>query len=341
MEIITFIYNIILIILYTVVLSYSVILYLQYKHKLFLLTGILFVFYIFDNIIIYMTEFLDGFSKHYDLQFMNVPAFKTVIIIVSCVCMAEIQHQILPDKNRNTDPVFLVALALILLFSPVIADGALMVWIYYLPCQLFTFYLGTSGLLYLKQHKEILETKKFLKYYRQILSITVLFSILILIEDTIVIFSIDIYSDILVKINNRSFSEDVMSILFSIFAVRQMSLYLCRKQEETQAAAAAAAAAAIAAETRSASPGQSKAPEPEQEALFLYFTQEYHLTAREQDILRVLLKDKNNQEISDELFISVGTVKTHVHNIFQKANVSKRSQLLRLYEEYAAKKASE
>lgn len=180
-----------------------------------------------------------------------------------------------------------------------------------------------------------------MKYYRQILSITVLFSILILIEDTIVIFSIDIYSDILVKINNRSFSEDVMSILFSVFAVRQMSLYLCRKQEETQAAAAAAAAAAIAAETRSASPGQSKAPEPEQEALFLYFTQEYHLTAREQDILRVLLKDKNNQEISDELFISVGTVKTHVHNIFQKANVSKRSQLLRLYEEYAAKRASE
>ena len=70
------------------------------------------------------------------------------------------------------------------------------------------------------------------------------------------------------------------------------------------------------------------------DAVFFRFCQQYHLTAREQDILRVLLKDKNNQEISDELFISVGTVKTHVHNIFQKVDVAKRSQLLRLYSEY-------
>ena len=70
------------------------------------------------------------------------------------------------------------------------------------------------------------------------------------------------------------------------------------------------------------------------DAVFFRFCQQYQLTAREQDIVRVLLKDKNNQEISDELFISCGTVKTHVHNIFQKVDVAKRSQLLRLYSEY-------
>ena len=35
-----------------------------------------------------------------------------------------------------------------------------------------------------------------------------------------------------------------------------------------------------------------------------------------------------------ELERSIGTVKTHVHNIFQKVNVTKRSQLLKVYFEY-------
>lgn len=42
----------------------------------------------------------------------------------------------------------------------------------------------------------------------------------------------------------------------------------------------------------------------------------------------------NNQEISDELVISIGTAKTHVHNIFQKIGVSKRQQLLTFYDHY-------
>lgn len=329
MEIIIFIYNIFLIILYTVVLSYSVFFYLQYKKKLFLLTASLFLFFIFDNIVIYMTEFLDSFSMHYDLQFMNVPAFKTVIIIVTCFCLSQIQHEILPEKRWKSDTFLLAATALVLLFSPALAHGALKVWIFYLPHQIFTFYLGITGLLYLKHHTNLFGTENFLKNYRQILFVTVLFSILILIEDTVVIFSFDIYSDILVKINNRSITEDIMSILYAVYALKQMSGYLCQKQEEMRTALALTAEEPL------------KAPEPEKNTIFLYFIQEYHLTAREQDILRVLLKDKNNQEISDELFISVGTVKTHVHNIFQKVDVTKRSQLLLLYDKYEKEKQGE
>lgn len=48
---------------------------------------------------------------------------------------------------------------------------------------------------------------------------------MILAEDTIVIFSFDVYSDIMVKINNRSFSEDMMSILYSAYAL----VYLTRQ----------------------------------------------------------------------------------------------------------------
>ena len=39
---------------------------------------------------------------------------------------------------------------------------------------------------------------------------------------------------------------------------------------------------------------------------------------------------KSNKEISDKLFISLQTVKDHVHNIFVKAGIKNRVQLSNL-----------
>jgi LuxR family transcriptional regulator, maltose regulon positive regulatory protein len=52
------------------------------------------------------------------------------------------------------------------------------------------------------------------------------------------------------------------------------------------------------------------------------------LTAQEMRILNLLVAGKSNQEIADELVISVGTAKWHVHNILQKLDVSNRSQVI-------------
>lgn len=48
------------------------------------------------------------------------------------------------------------------------------------------------------------------------------------------------------------------------------------------------------------------------------------LTDRERDVLRGMVKGQNNQEIADELVISLGTVKFHVSNVFQKLGVDSR-----------------
>jgi two-component system, NarL family, response regulator LiaR len=50
------------------------------------------------------------------------------------------------------------------------------------------------------------------------------------------------------------------------------------------------------------------------------------LTERELDVLKCLGEGMTNQEISEELFIGVKTVKTHVSNILSKLNVSDRTQ---------------
>jgi len=50
------------------------------------------------------------------------------------------------------------------------------------------------------------------------------------------------------------------------------------------------------------------------------------LTAREMEILREISSGASNQEIADQLFISVNTVKNHVHDILKKLNVRNRRE---------------
>lgn len=50
------------------------------------------------------------------------------------------------------------------------------------------------------------------------------------------------------------------------------------------------------------------------------------LTDREMDVLICIGDGKTNQEISNELYIGVKTVKTHVSNILSKLNVTDRTQ---------------
>lgn len=329
MDILIFIYNIFLIVLYTMVLTFCIINYRHKKRPLTAATAVLFLFYILDNIIIYMTEFLDGFSVRYDLQFMSAPAFKTLIFLVTSFCLVSIQHQVLPLRRKNRDTAALVLLGLSLLFIPTAGYGACKVWLYYLPAQLFTLYLSVSGLLYLKKHPGELDRE--MHSYKSLLWITAVFSLLIMTEDTIVIFSFDVYSDIMVKINNRSFSEDMMSILYSAYALVYLTRQLQGPLIEIQAPDMTGNALPAPDDGMTAMTDAG----PDSNTVFLHFASQYQLTSREQDILRILLTDKNNQEISDALFISIGTVKTHVHNIFQKVNVTKRSQLLKVYFEYS------
>ena len=58
--------------------------------------------------------------------------------------------------------------------------------------------------------------------------------------------------------------------------------------------------------------------------------EEYGMTNRETDILKLIYQGMSNNEIADELFISKSTVKSHIYNTFRKANVKSRSEIIRL-----------
>ena len=65
----------------------------------------------------------------------------------------------------------------------------------------------------------------------------------------------------------------------------------------------------------------------------LELKEKYHLTKRENTILSLLMKGKDNNEISGELVISVNTLKKHILNIYRKLDINHRVQLFKMIKE--------
>lgn len=61
-----------------------------------------------------------------------------------------------------------------------------------------------------------------------------------------------------------------------------------------------------------------------------YFAERFEISRREAEVVELICKGKSNQDISDCLFISLQTVKDHIHRIFLKTGVKNRVQLTNL-----------
>ena len=193
---------------------------------------------------------------------------------------------------------------------------------------------------------------------------TSIFSILIIVEDVIVIFNFDNYGVPGIHITNRSFTENLMSIYFVYTALRILVPHLRSLMISEETDASAGNTGVQASSVESADPadsvdglqadfsddvsGESFVVSVDEDqnvgnqgfsdqadySKFYLFSRDYQLTPREQHILQLLLENKMNVEIADDLCISIGTAKAHVHNIFAKVEVKKRQQLLDIYEQY-------
>lgn len=55
-----------------------------------------------------------------------------------------------------------------------------------------------------------------------------------------------------------------------------------------------------------------------------------NLSSRELDVLQLMAQGLSNQEISERLFVSLNTIKTHSSNIFEKMEVKRRTQAVEM-----------
>lgn len=384
MEILLLIYNLLLQILYCIPVVYAWILFQHTRKHLYLYITGLFLFYSIENVIIFITEFDSTFAKFYDTTFMSVPTARTIIFVGVLLFMLLITDSILKETLNYGMLSLLCLITLFMLFIPIMEDSAMKVFIYYTPCQIYSFLIGIYGIRRLKSLPEHYDETLRIRFHRTFLW-TAVFSVMIIVEDWIVIFHFDNYGIPGIRITNRSYTENLMTIYFVYTTLRILAPYLrsLMGSEDTAAIVGntdAAAAPALdipngadtdaqtdfsehmlkessdgfltseyLAEIRDLSPDAGSQTPPisadvssevnaasdqADYSKFYLFSRDYQLTPREQHILQLLLDNKTNVEIADDLCISIGTAKAHVHNIFSKVEVKKRQQLLDVYRNY-------
>ena len=71
-------------------------------------------------------------------------------------------------------------------------------------------------------------------------------------------------------------------------------------------------------------------PNQENGNSFEFFCDKYAISPREKDVLDLLVKGKSYNQIGEELYISLPTVKTHISNIYRKFEVNNKVELINL-----------
>lgn len=360
MELLNLLYNILLLLLYSIPLTLGFVLYSQGRKRVYLYTCILFIALIVDNTTIYMTEFLPWFSSLYDHFLLSVPTVKTILYAVSLGSTMLILTVLLKKEQSCILWICLVFIILFQLYTPIMPDGPWKVWIYYFPAQFFMFFIGSYGIYTHKKNPDSYPTESDRTFYKILIFYTIM-AIAITIEDSIVIFHFDIYTPLEIKIRKRSLTQDIMNIGTAFYAIRLLYTKLsnaltatCYPANDISGQYVSARSVSVESPdghssenipeqsvdstTDHASNTASKIPMEPYSKLYL-FVKKYQFTAREEEILLLLLENKNNQEISDTLMISIGTTKAHIHNIFQKLGIRKRQQFFDLYQKFDTEKS--
>lgn len=323
MDILLILYNIGLFVLFTSVATLAGIAYLRNKRSFYLIATLLFVFLIINNILIYLTEQVPWFSDGFDQIFMTTPSPKTIILIAHSIFLVLILDAALQAKRQPWQYLLIIGQALILLFVPMLPNNAFKVWIFYFPSEIVRLVLAIYGLSLLKKNAQVDNAPHInikinnLKLFKHLLIVTIIMTLVITLEDTIVIFFHDSYTLGSVHMTNRSFSEDILAIIYSVVAINYFAKGLINTDLSNEVEREKRATLKNSLDTKR-----------------LKFAYDYNMTSRELEVLTLLLANKSNQEISSELFISMGTVKSHIHNIFTKLDVTKRNQIQQLYAAY-------
>lgn len=329
--ILIFIYSILQIILFTVVSTLATVYYFRKHNPFYIALAILFAFYTLDILVIMMTECVPSFSVFYDNVFLSVPTYKSLVLMVTATCMVFIYNSIFYDQVRPILYVPVIIMSLVWLFIPMFKADSLRVFIYYEIYQIFTLLLGASAYMNCMTNKVLVNNNRLLK----LSVLIIIFSAFILIEDYIVIFYYDSYMPETVSIQNRCFTEDILRFILSFNAI----VYLMHKIHprlirEDDPEPFILNRSFTNTEENNKDLESNKQSEDEK---FIHFCQHYDLTAREQEIFELILAYKSAPEISEILYIAPGTAKTHMHKIYQKLSVAKRSQLITVYNEYEMK----
>ena len=290
-----FVYNVALIIFNTIICIGFLYAFMQSKKRTYLWVSVLFAIYIVDVVILYMADYVPSFSLKFLAAFGSEPYLYLLVLISMPLCMRMIIGALFAKPIQVKEGLFYgIALSAIPLL---VAFGSTELSVFardYL-LEIVNVVIIFEAFIWLHQQKEALET-----WTQRFLMVLFVFYAICTAVDLMPL----VFGSLLAIPEYRRIAYEVINIGFIVagLVVLYRELY--------------------------------RSPELHTAEILDEVTQRYSLTHREREVLGLLLKGYSNKEISEAEFISVGTVKTHTHNLYVKLGVSNRREATRLIAKY-------
>ena len=285
----------------------------QRRHYMYI--ALFFAFYFVEYALIFHHEFI--FSNiaitTQGVHEISNPVGKILLgsVISQAIWMAVYSFYGLRSTVLKLAPV--CAFVLLSALSLLIPDAQLNQWVFYSMRQFFLLWVFAFCInMYTKDRASSYNIR-----YRKIklkFIILAVFLVCIIIEDTFVILiwnpEIWVFSDQMMRyLSQRNTVESCLVLLFAVFTFME-----CRNVLLLRSQCLPNCPLSLEDELRNRT-----AP---------IFCGKHNLTCREQEILLLVIKGRSNQEIAGELTLALGTIKTHIHNIFKKTDTSNRNELI-------------
>ena len=248
-----------------------------------------------------------------DYYSVTMPVLRTVVATASQAFIWLIALDLLDRHSKKLFAIpvcaFAAAELLILGLMPV---GPLRQYLYYTMRQVFLIFVGLF-IFWCIHRSESAEYKARLSRLKRPLIIGGVLVIAIMMEDfyNILIVPMNLApSWLTLYLSERNFSENVFACFFAAMLISLAYRALSIRMKEA--------------------PEEKDVDDLDRhiDEQMPFFRETYKLSPREAEVLRLVVLGKSNQEIADELFLAVGTVKTHVHNILVKTEQDNRTTLI-------------
>lgn len=328
-EIFIYIYNIAFMILYLWVINVSDYAYKSTSNRLFYYLALLYVILIIDSTIAFSFDLFKMTNANLNVDNRACCLVRVLIYLLGGNCYVKLMSCMLEEKPKlgfyiPIITTFLLDFNLILHFyntiNTVVTQRSIQDSGILFLCIIYLIYAH-----YRTKHN---------KYYDRAVALTGIFMSLSCIEGMAFLLMSSFHAVYFEKLLNYmrviGFNEDIFSIIISFLII------WFAKREEQQANKNQLEVLVKQKMDQYLAMIHEKENSSEDNQV-IDFCKYYQMTKRESEILRLVLKGKKNQEIADELFISVGTVKSHIYSIYKKLAVDRRSQLMHVFMEYKEK----
>ncbi len=322
MYIIYFIFDIFLISIFICSFVLNLISYLISKQAKELKISILMFTCFLNTIITFMAEYSYNnitINNYNIISYIQIRSICTIIITI--IGLSFIVNDFL-EKKFNTLQIFSIILFIIIIIYTGNNNSIYEHWLFYAIRQIYLLCFSLYYFIILNSTKNE-DYKNKLKSYIPIMLYVSLFSFFIFVEDSVIMCNFQYVINILnFKIlKEHNFSEDIFFCMIGLISMKNVFISLLYKSNSNSMNKI---------DNKLEKP-VCKLPPIDQN---FSFSTEYSLSSRQEDVLYLLLNGLSYQEISNSLGLSIGTVKFHVHGLYQKTESKNRSELILKYSNF-------